>query len=223
MSDFDGIEALTFDCYGTLIDWDRGIRGALSEIPQLEGLDLETFVRQRELDEREVEAGAYLPYDEVLAQSVDRTARANGVHVPADALRRFAGSVATWPPFDETRDVLDRLASRFRLAILSNVDTAVLARSIEQLGAPFAAAVTSEEVRSYKPREAHFEEALRRLDLDANAILHVAQSHYHDVVPARRLGWRVAWINRLGESCGAEAQPTLECSDLDELARALGV
>ena len=183
-------------------------------------------MRRRELAEREVEAGPYRPYREVLAESLRRAAGEVGWELDAAELEGFAQSVGGWPAFEETQGALARLGTRYRLAILSNVETAVLRESVCGLGVEFDALVTAEEVRSYKPGRAHFEEGLRRLGLAKTQVLHVAQSHYHDVGPALEMGWRVAWVDRLGEApCAAErgwSEPDLVVEDLRALLRALG-
>lgn len=222
-SDLGRVEALTFDCYGTLIDWDGGAASAFAELESLRGADLEAIVRDRELAEREIEAGAYRPYSEVLAESLRRAGERHGYAVSDADCVRFARSITRWPPFEESRAMLERLAARYRLVILSNIENALLAESVALLGAEFEHLVTAEDVRSYKPRAAHFEEGLRRLDLGTSAVLHVAASPYHDVAPARALGWRVAWINRTGSALPAGIpEPSLELPDLTALVARLG-
>jgi len=219
--------ALTFDCYGTLVDWNRGAREAIASLPSLAGCDVGGLLAARHRAERAIEAGPFRPYADVLARSLAAAAREQN-REPTDAeLERFAGSVPDWPPFDETPGALARLATRFRLAILSNVDTAPLRATALRLGAPFAALVTAEEVRSYKPARAHFDEALRRLELEREDVLHVAQSVYHDVRPTRALGWRCVWVDREGERAAVrfaseDEAPTRVVATLGELCDALG-
>ena len=224
------IDALTFDCYGTLIDWYGGIRGAVAEMPSLAGLDqraLERLLADRERSEAELEAESYLPYDEVLRQSMLAAAREQR-REPSDAeLDGFAASIARWPAHPDSPGALARLAGRYRLAILSNILTATLEQSVKLLGVEFEALVTAEELRSYKPATPHFTEGLRRLDLSSDRVLHVAASLYHDVRPARELGWRVVWVDRLGEGLPSDltgdAGPTAVVPDVAALADLLSV
>ena len=198
------MRALTFDCYGTLIDWDRGIRTALAGLPSLAGCDLEQLVREREQAELPLLAGPFRLYGEILAESLAVAAAAQGRALGAAEVERFAASMARWPAFPDSAAALLRLSRRFPLAILSNVESQTLHASVELLGAPFAALVTAEELHSYKPAPAHFAEALRRLGLPHDALLHVAGSLYHDIRPARAFGLEVAWIDRRGEGVPRE-------------------
>jgi len=220
--DPDAIYTLTFDCYGTLIDWEGGVRAAAEGIASLRDADLARLVRDRERIERELERGPYRPYREVLAASVVAAAREQGLVVAADEARAFAESQAAWPPFEESRAVLARLAERWQLAILSNVENAVLAASARALAAPFELFVSAEDVRSYKPAPAHFEAALAQLGVERQQVLHVACSLYHDVRPALALGLRTAWVNRAGEELPEGIAPDLVVPDLTTLAGALG-
>ena len=224
MSELDprAFQALTFDCYGTLIDWNRGMAAAIAALPSLRECDHARLVQARHQVEIEVEAGPYLPYREVLARSLTGAARALGREPAREELEHFADSVGSWPPFDESPPVLARLARRYRLAILSNIETRTLEASVELLGAPFPVRVTAEEVRSYKPARAHFDEGLRRLELPAEAVLHVAQSYFHDIRPTREMGWSAVWVNREDEARPEGPAPSLEVRNLTELADLLG-
>jgi 2-haloacid dehalogenase len=215
-------DALTFECYGTLIDWRAGIGRAAAALASCAGADLERLIADRGAIEKEIEAGPFLPYDEVLRRSLSAAAARQG-RAPTDAeLDRFAASMAGWQPFPDTVPALRRLAGRFRLGILSNVRTEVLQASVALLETPFAVLVTAEEVRSYKPARAHFDEGLRRLELPKERVLHVAQSVFHDVVPARALGWTTAWIDREGEREAGPPPADAVLPDLASLADALG-
>lgn len=220
--DRSDIELLTFDCYGTLIDWIGGVRTALGELPSLHGCDLERLVRDRDQLDRDEVLRPYAPYREKLAATLRGAARRQAREVSEADLARFVATMPSWPPFDETAPCLRRLGARHRLAILSNVDTRVLEASIASLGAPFEFAVTAEQVRSYKPARAHWDEALRRSGVAQERVLHVAASSFHDVRPALALGFRVAWINRERESAGAEAAPDISVDDLGALCARLG-
>jgi 2-haloacid dehalogenase len=213
-------EALTFDCYGTLIDWHSGVVAAAAKLPSLEGADLERLERDRETADRELTRGAYRTYEEVLRESIVQAGLAQDRSVPADEADLFACSMALWPPFADSHQALCQLASRFRLAILSNVDTRVLEASVRALDAPFEALITAEDLRSYKPRPRHFVAAVERLGIPSRRILHVCCSLYHDVEPAQQMGFSVAWINRDGET-SSELQPRWNVPDLASLVREL--
>jgi 2-haloalkanoic acid dehalogenase type II len=217
------VEALTFDCYGTLIDWYGGVREAARASPSLVGLELGRFVRDRDAEDRVLIQGPYRPYAEVLALSAQRAAAAQGRVLPEAEARAFAASQGAWPPFDESRAALARLGRRFRLAILSNVDTAILARSVELLGGPFEFTLTAQELGSYKPRPAHWEAALTRLGLPPSRVLHVGCSLFHDMRPAAARGIPTAFVNRDGEPLAPGDAPTLVLSDLASLCDVLGV
>jgi 2-haloacid dehalogenase len=220
--DTRGVRALTFDCYGTLIDWDGGIATAMAELSSLAGCDVPRLLFEREELEKEIEAGDWLPYGEVLEQSLAAAASSQGRSPSTDELRRFAESMARWPAHPDAPAALARLARRFRLAILSNVETATLRASVRLLGAPFAALVTAEEVRSYKPARAHFDEGLRRLGLGTEGVIHVACSLFHDVAPANALGLRAIWVDRRGDGDARGLEPELVVRDIAELADRLG-
>jgi 2-haloalkanoic acid dehalogenase type II len=220
--DPDRLAALTFDCYGTLIDWLGGVRAAVSSIAALEGCDVERLLAEREDTEAAIEAGAFQTYDRVLAQSLQRAATRQGCAVSDEEAAAFADSVGDWIPFADSREMLRRLATRYQLAILSNIQPDVLARSIDHLGAPFAVTVTAGEIGSYKPARPHFDEGLRRLGLPKERVLHCANSLYHDIRPALELEWNAAWVNREGKSPPPGVEPHLVVPDLERLVAALG-
>jgi 2-haloacid dehalogenase len=229
--DVGRFDALTFDCYGTLIDWEQGIVAAASEL--LAGvagpLDPERVLEQYGRFEPEAEHGPFRSYREVLRDVARAFGRAYEVRVDDESADAFASSVSRWPPFPDTVAALAALATRYRLAVVSNVDDDLFAGSAQLLGAPFAEVVTAQQVRSYKPAPAHFHEVLRRLELPVERVLHVAQSLYHDIAPAKRLGFTCVWVNRRGGRHGggatppSEARPDLEVPDLASLVRLAGV
>ena len=178
---------VTFDCYGTLIDWEGGMRAALGAAP-------DGFTDRYIAIEMEVER-AYRPYRDVLRIALERTLAESGL--PGDP-RAFAESIRRWPPFPETRDALERLrAAGLKLAILSNVDNDIIAESVRLIGVPFDWIVTAQDVGSYKPAPGHWRR-IRELAPDAR-LLHVGASALHDIRPARALGLRSVWINRKAE------------------------
>ncbi|MGH2767213.1 MAG: haloacid dehalogenase type II [Actinomycetota bacterium] len=209
--DFDLFDVLTFDCYGTLIDWEAGIVAALRAArpggwPATDDELLERFAEH----EAEAERGEYRPYREILERAVRGMARDLAVDVTEGAVRGFAGSVGDWPPFPDSTEALRRLAQRFRLGVITNCDDDLFAASNRRLGVRFDWVITAERVRSYKPNPRHFEVALATIGMPRDRILHVAQSLYHDHVPAKRLGLATAWIDRRAGKAGSGATPSAE-------------
>ena len=211
-------EIVTFDCYGTLIDWESGISEAFAKASAAAGVEIDAAraVRLHAEVEPTLEAGPWRPYREVLTISAVEVARRLGWTLSREDARFLPDSLPEWRPFPDTRPSLARLAGAgCRLGILSNVDDDLLARTIARVEAPFELVVTAERVRSYKPAPAHFLEARQRVG--AAKWLHAAQSHFHDVTPARSLEIPVAWINRKRE-VAVGARPDRELPDLAALA-----
>jgi 2-haloacid dehalogenase len=198
----------TFDCYGTLIDWNGGIRRELARVFGDERAD-DLLARYHEL-EPELEADGSRTYAEVMTDALRRLGAPAGEE---DALVR---SLPAWEPFPEVPSVLRELrAHGWRLAILSNTDPDLLAASRERIGVPFDLSVVASEIGSYKPAHRHWERFFEESDADRARHVHVAASLFHDIAPARDLGLTSVWINRLGEP--AEPQPTRELPDLRRL------
>ena len=210
---------ITFDCYGTLIDWERGISGAFTAQAGRKG---RTVDRSSVLDvyhaiEPVIEAESYRRYREVLGIAAEQVVERLGWTVPPEGTGFLAESLPSWPPFSDTNPALVRLAAGgVKLGILSNVDDDLLAWTRRHLAAFFEIVVTAQEVGSYKPAPAHFT-AARSLIGDARW-LHAAQSYYHDVAPCRALGIPVAWINRKGEAAADGGSPDHEFRTLGALA-----
>ena len=204
----------TFDCYGTLIDWDAGIRAVL------EGLfgaarGPELLARFHEL-EPEVQAESYRSYAEVLTLTLERLAAENQLSIPEGESGVLARSLPDWPAFPEVPEALAELRRRgWSLAILSNSDRDLIAASQRQLGVPVDLAIVAEEIESYKPAHAHWERFFELTTADQARHVHVAASLFHDVAPARELDLKVVWINRLGEE--PEPEPDRELTDLADL------
>ena len=209
LTDFD---ALTFDCYGTLIDWERGIATALGAWAGGHGITaggdelLEAFSRHENRIEAEHPA---LLYPEVLAQTLRDIAADHGVGASAEEEKTFGASVADWPAFPDSAEALAYLKRHYKLVIVSNVDRASFAHSNAKLGVDFDLIITAEDVGSYKPAPAHFERAiaeLAKLGVPKQKILHTAQSLFHDHVPAKnRFGMTSIWIDRRQGQPGAGA------------------
>ena len=208
-------DAITFDCYGTLIDWEGGIVGAFTAAGAK--FDAGALLRAYAEIEPEVQAEAFRPYRQVLAETAARVAERIGWFLPEHRRSFLANSLPTWKPFADTNAALARLAGAgYRLGILSNVDDDLLAGTRSMLEADFDPIVTAEQVRSYKPGHVHFAEARRRLG--GARWLHAAQSYFHDVVPARALGVANAWVNRKAETALDGGSPDREVRDLAALA-----
>jgi 2-haloacid dehalogenase len=206
----------TFDCYGTLVDWNGGIRRVLARLFGEAEAD-RLLHRYHELEPR-LEADGTLTYREVLTGALERIAEEDGAALDEpDALAR---SLPSWEPFPEVRAALEEARSRgWRLAILSNTDSDYIQASKERIGVPFDETVVASEIGSYKPAHGHWEEFFRRTNADRGRHVHVAASLFHDIAPARELGLRSVWINRLGERPGP--RPDRELPDLAGLPDAL--
>jgi 2-haloacid dehalogenase len=226
MRSFDNIEVLTFDCYGTLIDWETGIFSALrpmfaahkKSLPDSEILELYGDF------ESEAEAGPYQSYREVLSTVVRRYGQHLGFSPSEAEALSLADSVPSWLPWPDTVSALERLATRYRLAIISNIDDDIFARTQLLLKTPFFRVITAQQARCYKPGLEIFRLALNSQPVSPDRILHVGQSIYHDVRPAQSLGLATVWVNRpspranVGAVRHAEGTPDLEVPDLKTLA-----
>lgn len=225
MLDLDRYSVLTFDCYGTLIDWERGILRALKPIFANRGIsvsDNELLERYGEI-EAQLETGAYKPYRQILREAVAGLGLRYNFSPVASEMDTLPNSLQYWQPFPDTVESLQRLRKTYKLAIISNVDEDMFAASARQLEVPFDYVITASQVQSYKPSHNNFDRALERIGLPREQVLHVAQSIYHDIVPARALGISTVWVNRRkglsgsGATLPAEGRPDLEVPDLRSL------
>jgi 2-haloacid dehalogenase len=228
--DFSHFTTISFDCYGTLIDWEAGILPALRSVLASHGQSLPDAAILELYGEFEAEAerGPYQSYREVL-QSVVR-AFADRLYFDASSaeVRSLHESVPAWPPFADTVVALRELQKRYKLVVISNIDNDLFAKTQRHLGIQFDGVITAEQARSYKPSTNNFQMALRKLALSPDRLLHAGQSIYHDVVPARSLGIATVWVNRKSARPGigavrasaapaAEKRPDLEVPDLASL------
>ena len=212
-------EVVTFDCYGTLIDWETGIGNALAADASAAGhmISPRRCVEVYAEQEVQVEKEGFRKYREVLTEAARRTARRLGWEVAPERAAFLPRSLPFWQPFPDTNAALERLAGEgIRLGILSNVDEDLIAATRRHFTVPFELVVTAESVRSYKPGRAHFLAARRKLG-DARW-LHAAQSYFHDVVPAKALGIPIAWINRKKQIAGSAGPPDAEFPTLSRFA-----
>jgi 2-haloacid dehalogenase len=214
------VEILTFDCYGTLIDWESGLRTELSALRERYGVrpSVDRLLAEWEAIQFRQITGPYRTYRKILRASLVETFAAHGVELSGGDADRLGESVGRWRPFADTCDALKRLCQRYRLAILSNIDDDILADSVRLLEVHFDALVTAEQLQSYKPARKHFEAALERFDRPADRFLHCAFGFKYDQTPALAVGMQTVWIKRPGWIRDDEASPTLEVQSLMELA-----
>ena len=221
--DASKLVACTFDCYGTLIDWEGGLGTFLYDFALRQRDDR---ANGRELRERweaiqfEVIGGDYRRYADVLAESLRLLAAERGWAFDDEDGKALARSMRSWQPFPDTRPALKRAHDAgLKLIIVSNTDRDILEHSIRHMEVPIDGVVTAEDVGSYKPALPHFERALEVADAPADQILHVAFGFKYDIGPAQRLGFRSGWVNRRGDPRPGPAVPDLEWPDLWGLAQ----
>jgi 2-haloacid dehalogenase len=207
--DYSSFEAVTFDCYGTLIDWETGLTEAFRPVFRARGaaFEAEAVLERFAVHEATVEAGPYRRYRDVLATALRGVSTDFGIEPTDDEIETFAGSVGDWPAFPDTAAALSRLNGRFRLGIITNCDDDLFDASRPKLGVPFEWVITAQQVGAYKPDERNFETAFARIDVPRERILHVAQSLFHDHGPAQRLGMTSVWIDRRTDRTGSGATP----------------
>jgi 2-haloacid dehalogenase len=208
----------SFDCYGTLIDWNEGISRTLSRLwPSESARDL--LDRYHEIEPR-VQLGSAQPYREVLGQALALLAESEGLPLADADTGALGAGLPLWPPFPEVPGALAELRRRgWRLAILSNTDHDLLAASLDAIGVPVDVRITAAEAGSYKPAHGHWLRLFERPDVERARHVHVAASVFHDLAPARELAVRTVWINRLGER--SELPRVAELEDLRRLPEAL--
>jgi 2-haloacid dehalogenase/putative hydrolase of the HAD superfamily len=212
-------DVITFDCYGTLIDWESGIAGAFLSAAREDGIEFrrDEVLRAYEIEEPLVEHEQFRFYRDVLTETAARIARSHGWPLAFERATFLVNSLPSWKPFPDTNAALERLsAAGYRLGILSNVDDDLLAATRRHFTVDFDPVVTAQQVRSYKPAHGHWLEAQRRIG--GARWLHAAQSNFHDVVPANALGIATAWVNRRGDAPRPGGTPLHEVRDMAGLA-----
>jgi 2-haloacid dehalogenase len=227
MLDLSRFRYLTFDCYGTLIDWETGIFSAVKPILQHHGKSIDEDRLLKLYGDLELNAEQpYQPYNDVLKAVVRGFGRELGFTPSAEEEESLPKSLGSWEPWPDTVDALRRLKTRFQLAVISNVDDDLFAATAPKLGVDFDHVITAQQARCYKPSLAIFNLALHRIGVANDKVLHVGQSLYHDVVPAKSLGISTVWVNRpsarpgVGAVKAVEATPDWEIRDLATLAAA---
>ncbi len=209
----------TFDCYGTLVDWNAGIH---RELEKLFGVELADglLVRYHELEPRIQADNPGASYREVLTIALEALADETGLTLPEGEVSALARSLPEWPVFEDARPGLTEAHERgWKLAILSNTDRDLVDASMEALGSPFELAIVAGEIGSYKPEHRHWEVFYETTGADRRGHVHVAQSLFHDIEPANELGIPSIWINRLGEP--EDSRPTSTLKGVGEVADAL--
>lgn len=225
--DFSSIRLITFDCYGTLIDWETGILGSLRTLLRSPDMEDDKLLNLYADVEAQFESGPYMNYRAILGRTAEEIGRRLGTPVlPGDA-QRFAESLRIWKPFPDTVDALHSLARRYKLAIISNVDDDLFSYTQKLLRTSFEFVVTAQQVRSYKPSPRNFQEGLKRAEqsgIKQEEILHAAESLYHDIGPANALGLKTIWVHRrfdkqgFGATRPGTAMPSLRVRSVAELA-----
>lgn len=217
------IRACTFDCYGTLIDWHAGVEQTLGPALRAHGYSGSGRIFPAYEESEKAVERAYRPYREVLASSAIRTAEKLGVSLPATEAKKFAEGLPAWPAFPDTASVLHELGRQgVRRYILSNVDRDLLQETIRRNHFEVDGIVTAEDVQSYKPAPGHWIRFLQDHPGEEAGLLHVANSLFHDIVPANGLGWRTVWVNRYGEPLPVDIQPAYTIRDLRGLLGLIG-
>jgi 2-haloacid dehalogenase len=228
---FADFDVLTFDCYGTLIDWETGIWEALQPILAQHRIDITTdeALALYGALESEAERGSYHAYRMVLRMVLEGLGARLGFVPTATELQRFSASVTDWPAFPDSAPALQALHTKYKLAVISNIDDDLFTASAQRLQVQFDWIITAQQAQSYKPALHNFHVAFARIGLPRQKMLHVAQSLYHDIAPAKTLGLSTVWINRrhaqpgFGATPPAQAQPDLEVPDMRTLAEQIGV
>lgn len=231
MLNFNKYEVLTFDCYGTLINWEQGILKALTPVLVAHNINLsdrqilELFAEL----EKDEEQSEYITYKQVLKRVLQNFGERLDFEPLPSERNCIADSIKDWQPFPDTVEALNTLKRKYKLAIISNIDNDLFADSASHLKVEFDWVITAEQAKSYKPSFNNFELAIQRIGIARDKILHVAQSVYHDIIPASTLGLSTVWVNRRKSSEGfgatppASKQADLEVPDLKTLVSTMSL
>lgn len=219
---------ISFDCYGTLVDWEAGILTYFRELASSHGQavpDAAILSAYSEIEPRP-QSGPYRSYREILREVAREFAARYGFSITRAEADTLPESLCAWQSFPDTVEALERLKSRFQLAIVSNIDNDLFAHTARLLEVPFDFVITAEQVRSYKPALPHFDELLRRTGLPLGEHLHAAESLFHDIAPARQLGLPNVWVKRSHDNAStasqkAAVQPDWTVRTLEDLASQL--
>lgn len=229
MLNFRTFDVLTFDCYGTLIDWEAGILDVLRGLRGDYGIEADDadLLEKYAWAELHVERAHYRPYKDVLREVMRKVAGFYGIGAGFDE-NALVAALPTWRPYPDTVAALAALKRRFRLAVISNIDDDLFTETARQLEVPFDWVITAEQAGAYKPAQRVFRFALRTMGVPMQSVLHVARSLYHDIRPANDMGWSSVWVNRRRRTLEAAATrgtlsavPDLEVPDLAAFVRAV--
>lgn len=223
MLDFNQFQCLSFDCYGTMINWEAGILGALRPILERHGVKLsdDEILRAYSEFEPAQQRRGYRKYRDILQAIVVDFGDRYNFRPALDEIESLPNSISDWRAFPDTVAALRRLKKKFKLAVISNIDDDLFAHSARRLEVPFDHVITAQQAKSYKPSHNNFKLALERIGLLKEKVLHVGQSLHHDIEPCRELGIHSVWVNRKGHqraTRSSEAKPDLEVPDLKSLA-----
>ncbi len=228
------VKTITFDCYGTLIDWRKGLSDTFIEFfgpgaaappqgaaapPQVVADRIDELFQVYVPTEAALEAGPYQPYRQILSAAAKQVAERFGLELPPKRAGLLAERLPDWLPFPDTNEALTRLKQRYRLGVLSNVDRDLFAGTARYFDIKFDFVITAEDVGAYKPAHAHFERLVAAYS-PPEQVLHVAQSLFHDGVPAQELEMAYVWINRYGDANVTNVKPLMTFPDLRSLADA---
>lgn len=224
---YKNYKVLSFDCYGTLIDWASGILSTLRPILELHNIDVNDnrILSLYSSAESEAQLGTFVPYKEILRRTVQGIGSKLGFTPSAYELESLVNSLANWNPFPDTVQSLKRLHSTYKLAIISNIDDDLFKNTAAKLGVVFDTVVTSQSVGSYKPSHSMFYAYLNRIGVAPEHLLHVAQSSYHDIIPANELNLSTVWVTRSdtpNATPNSTATPNLVVPDLKSLVSIMG-
>ena len=229
MLDFERFEWLSFDCYGTLVDWETGISDAVANAIDAHDIRMsksEILALFAEVEPQIQQGGRYLEYRRVLRRVVAMMGIKLDVQFSESEMNCLVNTIGSWPVFHDTRDALRAMKSRYNLAIISNVDDDLFAPTAEALEVELDVVVTAQQCGSYKPNHRNFRIALERMGTQKERWLHIGESLYHDIAPANELGIASVWVNRgHGQEGGAtrptDAKPDMEFHDLASLVHAM--
>jgi 2-haloacid dehalogenase/putative hydrolase of the HAD superfamily len=216
---------VTFDVYGTLIDWDSGAYDAFEREAKRDGFSLERdeVIRLFHEVQQQIQAGSYELYAEVLRRTAVQIAKELDWPLEPSRSGFLPDSVQRWPPFKETNGVLQKVAKKFKIGLISNIDDKLLGQTRRHIPLDFDLVVTAQQVRSYKPDPAHFTECERRIG-GKKGWVHIAASYYHDVEPCLKKKIPVIWVNRNGQTLeSGQKKPDAEVTTLKEAAKLIGI
>lgn len=216
---------VTFDCYGTLVDFDldRVTRDILKDRLRIDGVDEAEFLRDFRVMRFQAVLEPYRPYKQLLRETLEHAMRLHGLPYRTEDGDALVTAVPAFGPFREVPAVLERLKERYRIAIISNTDDDLIRGNVEQIGVDFDFVITAEQARAYKPRREAFEFALRAIGRPADQVIHVAQGFEYDIIPTHGSGMRRIWINRSGRRGSSAFAPYEELPDMSRLPALLGL